>query len=131
MPNPDPGQGGMTWLAFALMTVASWGVYGVFLHKGQAFMADPINGRYKASEAVRWRSSEALARHERLDRVSGLFDRKAAESDARTGVRRREYSVLPLPALRRSVHEEPDPLLGAFGGYGGLCRHIRCQPLNL
>jgi hypothetical protein len=38
----------MTWLAFALMTVASWGVYGVFLHTGQTAMADPINGRYKA-----------------------------------------------------------------------------------
>ncbi|MEP0843972.1 MAG: hypothetical protein HRF43_14810 [Phycisphaerae bacterium] len=38
----------MTWLAFALMTVASWGVYGVFLHTGQVNMADPANGRYKA-----------------------------------------------------------------------------------
>jgi drug/metabolite transporter (DMT)-like permease len=38
----------MTWLAFALMTVAFWGLYGVFLHAGQAGMADPVNGRYKA-----------------------------------------------------------------------------------
>lgn len=38
----------MTWLIFALMTVASWGLYGVFLHTGQAGMADPVNGRYKA-----------------------------------------------------------------------------------
>jgi hypothetical protein len=38
----------MTWLAFALMTVASWGVYGIFLHKGQVLMSDPVNGRYKA-----------------------------------------------------------------------------------
>jgi hypothetical protein len=37
-----------TWLLFALMTVASWGVYGIFLHTGQIAMADPINGRYKA-----------------------------------------------------------------------------------
>ncbi|MBM83245.1 MAG: hypothetical protein CMJ78_22010 [Planctomycetaceae bacterium] len=36
------------WLMFALMTVASWGVYGIFLHKGQVAMADPVNGRYKA-----------------------------------------------------------------------------------
>jgi drug/metabolite transporter (DMT)-like permease len=33
---------------FALLTVFSWGVYGVFLHKGQVNMADPANGRYKA-----------------------------------------------------------------------------------
>lgn len=39
---------GMTWLAFALMTVATWGVYGVFLHSGQMAMGDPVNGRYKA-----------------------------------------------------------------------------------
>ncbi len=38
----------MTWLFFALLTVASWGVYGVFLHKGQMGMADLVNGRYKA-----------------------------------------------------------------------------------
>ena len=38
----------MTWLAFALMTVVSWGVYGVLLHTGQLAMADPVNGRYKA-----------------------------------------------------------------------------------
>jgi drug/metabolite transporter (DMT)-like permease len=37
-----------SWLMFALMTVASWGVYGVFLHTGQLNMADPANGRYKA-----------------------------------------------------------------------------------
>ena len=39
---------GMTWLIFALMTVASWGVYGLLLHTGQTSMADPVNGRYKA-----------------------------------------------------------------------------------
>jgi hypothetical protein len=39
---------GLTWLAFSLLTVASWGVYGVFLHSGQTGMADPVNGRYKA-----------------------------------------------------------------------------------
>ena len=38
----------MRWLIFALMTVVSWGLYGVFLHKGQVLMADPILGRYKA-----------------------------------------------------------------------------------
>jgi hypothetical protein len=41
-------QPGLTWLAYALLTVASWGVYGVFLHTGQVAMGDPINGRYKA-----------------------------------------------------------------------------------
>ncbi len=38
----------LAWLAFALMTVAAWGLYGVFLHTGQTGMADPVNGRYKA-----------------------------------------------------------------------------------
>ena len=38
----------MTWLAFALLTVVTWGVYGVFLHTGQSNMGDPVNGRYKA-----------------------------------------------------------------------------------
>ncbi len=38
----------MNWLVFALMTVVSWGVYGVFLHTGQVGMKDPVNGRYMA-----------------------------------------------------------------------------------
>jgi len=38
----------MNWLLFALMTVASWGVYGIFLHTGQMGMKDAVNGRYKA-----------------------------------------------------------------------------------
>ena len=38
----------MSWLSFALMTVAAWGVYGVLLHQGQMGMADPANGRIKA-----------------------------------------------------------------------------------
>src|SRR5258706_12649791 len=45
----------MNWLVFALMTVLSWGVYGVFLHTGQTQMkppgvenADPSVLRYKA-----------------------------------------------------------------------------------
>ena len=36
------------WLLFALMTVSMWGLYGLFLHSGQAGMADPVDGRYKA-----------------------------------------------------------------------------------
>jgi hypothetical protein len=42
------GTGGLTWLAFALMTVAAWGLYGILLHTGEAGMVDPVNGRYKA-----------------------------------------------------------------------------------
>ncbi len=38
----------MNWLFFALLTVASWGVYGVMLHQGQMGMADKENGRYMA-----------------------------------------------------------------------------------
>ena len=37
-----------SWLLFALLTVACWGLYGIFLHKGQVKMADPVNGKYKA-----------------------------------------------------------------------------------
>ena len=44
----NTNQPGFTWLLFSLLTVASWGVYGVFLHSGQMGMADPVNGRYKA-----------------------------------------------------------------------------------
>jgi len=36
------------WLLYALLTVFSWGVYGIFLHTGQITMGDPVNGRYKA-----------------------------------------------------------------------------------
>ena len=38
----------MNWLLFALLTVVSWGVYGVFLHIGSTGMNDKINGRYMA-----------------------------------------------------------------------------------
>jgi hypothetical protein len=48
MTPTDAQQPGVTWLAFALGTVACWGLYGVFLHSGQVGMADPAHGRYKA-----------------------------------------------------------------------------------
>lgn len=48
MPTDSNAQPGMTWLLFALGTVVSWGVYGIFLHSGSTAMADPVNGRYKA-----------------------------------------------------------------------------------
>ena len=38
----------MNWLLYALLTVASWGVYGIFLHTGTLGMGDPVNGRLKA-----------------------------------------------------------------------------------
>jgi hypothetical protein len=38
----------MNWFVYALLTVATWGLYGVFLHNGQLAMGDPVNGRYKA-----------------------------------------------------------------------------------
>ncbi len=37
-----------SWLYFALGTVVTWGLYGIFLHMGQVGMVDPANGRYKA-----------------------------------------------------------------------------------
>jgi len=48
MINANSDSPGLTWLAFAILTVFSWGVYGVFLHTGQVAMQDPVNGRYKA-----------------------------------------------------------------------------------
>lgn len=42
------GGPGMTWLVYALGTVACWGVYGILLHTGQVAMGDPVHGRYKA-----------------------------------------------------------------------------------
>jgi hypothetical protein len=38
----------MSWLLYAFLTVASWGVYGVLLHEGQMGMQDKTNGRYMA-----------------------------------------------------------------------------------
>jgi hypothetical protein len=38
----------MNWLYLALVTVACWGLYGIFLHQGQVAMADKDLGRYKA-----------------------------------------------------------------------------------
>ncbi len=48
MNTTSPNQPGLAWLAYALLTVFSWGVYGIFLHTGQLAMKDPVNGRYKA-----------------------------------------------------------------------------------
>jgi len=48
MPSTNQPSAGMTWLAFALMTVVCWGLYGIFLHTGQVSMGDPVHGRYKA-----------------------------------------------------------------------------------
>ena len=55
MTEASSNQSSFTWLAFALMTVVSWGVYGVLLHKGQTLMQppgvtklDPAILRYKA-----------------------------------------------------------------------------------
>jgi len=43
----SPSSGNL-WIFFALLTVATWGLYGFFLHTGQVAMGDPLNGRYKA-----------------------------------------------------------------------------------
>lgn len=55
MTGTTSNQTSLTWLIFALLTVACWGVYGVLLHKGQTLMQpaggaklDPTILRYKA-----------------------------------------------------------------------------------
>ncbi len=45
---PPQTESSFAWLTFALMTVASWGLYGILLHSGQLAMGDPVHGRYKA-----------------------------------------------------------------------------------
>ena len=45
---PAAAAPGNTWFYFTLITVLTWGVYGILLHKGQMAMGDPVNGRYKA-----------------------------------------------------------------------------------
>ena len=44
----DLAGGGMSWLVFTLMTVLTWGLYGLLLHSGQSAMGDPVHGRYRA-----------------------------------------------------------------------------------
>jgi hypothetical protein len=46
--NDTTASPSQAWLAFTLLTVVTWGVYGILLHKGQVAMGDPANGRYKA-----------------------------------------------------------------------------------
>jgi hypothetical protein len=46
--NESSASPGYTWLALTMLTVVTWGVYGILLHKGQVSMGDPVNGRYKA-----------------------------------------------------------------------------------
>jgi len=50
MPTGDTNQPSIAWLLFALMTVVSWGVYGILLHMGSGAMGSPAdpNTRYKA-----------------------------------------------------------------------------------
>jgi hypothetical protein len=47
MPPSNPTSSA-TWLSFALLTVACWGTYGIFLATGSENMHDPANGRMKA-----------------------------------------------------------------------------------
>ncbi|MBM3875170.1 MAG: hypothetical protein FJ386_00405 [Verrucomicrobia bacterium] len=44
MPDAPSPTATQTWLLFALLTVLTWGVYGVFLHIGTVGMQDPALG---------------------------------------------------------------------------------------
>ena len=52
MATNNPAGVSVTWLYFALMTVATWGVYGILLHTGQMSMngggGDPTLARYRS-----------------------------------------------------------------------------------
>ena len=47
MPAESTSPGNL-WIAFSLLTVATWGLYGVFLHGGKVAMGDPQSGGFKA-----------------------------------------------------------------------------------
>src|SRR5687767_10250375 len=38
----------MNWFTFALLTVLTWGLYGLALHHGQTLLADKSNGLFKS-----------------------------------------------------------------------------------
>ena len=42
---PKSEQSSIAWIIYALMTVAAWGVYGIFLQMGQMGMKDRGSGR--------------------------------------------------------------------------------------
>lgn len=44
------------WLIFAILTVSSWGLYGVFLHNGQLTMKDPNVDPSEDATARRFKS---------------------------------------------------------------------------
>ena len=48
IPPNTSSSSNLAWLAFSLLTVGCWGLYGAFLHTGQIGMNDPVHGRYKA-----------------------------------------------------------------------------------
>lgn len=48
MQEPVASGGQNLWLAFAMISVFCWGLYGILLHSGQLAMSDPANGRMKA-----------------------------------------------------------------------------------
>ena len=48
MNPPNADHQSMAWLVFALITMAAWGLYGIFLHSGQSLMKDAVHGRSKA-----------------------------------------------------------------------------------
>jgi drug/metabolite transporter (DMT)-like permease len=47
--NSSPAPAAQTWLLFTLLTVFSWGVYGILLHKGQTLM-QPAGGKLDPTE---------------------------------------------------------------------------------
>ena len=73
MPPTAQSQPGMTWLAFALLTVVSWGVYGVFLHTGQLNMQDlPLAKAMSIAKTQYW---DVL----NLDRIAAISQATANE----------------------------------------------------
>ena len=48
MQDSVSSSGQNLWLAFAMISVFCWGLYGILLHSGQLAMGDPANGRMKA-----------------------------------------------------------------------------------
>ena len=53
--NSAPSSSGNTWLLLTVLTVFSWGVYGILLHKGQTLM-QPSGGPPVAPALLRYKA---------------------------------------------------------------------------
>jgi hypothetical protein len=122
----------MNWLLYALLTVACWGVYGIFLHNGTLAIGDPVNGRTQSvphrragvlprrRPRARLRSSLDQGRLRRLLELSLARDSAGRCSPARSA-RLARFGVLlafgakGTPAVVMSIIFAGAPIVNALG----------------